>query len=292
MPREPFKADRPGGVVYCAAMSHAPHILAFPERAPQAQRESIHQAMHAVGRDLRGSDPDAIVIISSDHFSNFSQTIMPAFAIGMSNSYTGPSEDWLGVPPREVTGAAELARRIARHCTTNGVELATVEGLELEHGMMVPLQFLDLESRIPIVPIIQNCIAPPLPTLERCYLLGTLIAAAAEEAGTRVAVIGAGGLSHAPGAPSSQVIDEKFDHEFLELLASGYRGFDDLGLTDDRIDAAGFGTWEIRQWFTAWGAAGGVPARTLAYEPVVEWETGCAVATFDVGTERREAVLR
>lgn len=284
MSTQTFGADGSrSGVVYCAAMSHAPHIVAWPERAPQAQRENIHSAMRRVGDELRAADPSAIVIISSDHFSNFSRNVMPAFAIGVSERYEGPSEEWLGVPRREVPGAATLARQIARHCTAAGLEIATTEGLELEHGMMVPLQFIDPEGRLPIIPIIQNCIMPPLPTLERCYLLGELIAAAARERGERIAVVGAGGLSHSPGAPSAGVIDETFDHEFLALLASARQaGIDAPVLSNERIDAAGFGTWEVRQWLTAWGAVGGAPATTLAYEPIEEWETGCGVVTFNL----------
>jgi hypothetical protein len=116
--------------------------------------------------------------------------------------------------------------------------------------------------------------------LHRCYAFGQVLRAAAEAHGVRVAVVGTGGLSHAPGSADAGRIDTEFDRDFLAMLAS--KPLDALGLGDERIDAAGFGAWEIRQWITALGAAGGGKAEVLAYEPIEAWETGCAAAVFSV----------
>jgi len=86
--------------------------------------------------------------------------------------------------------------------------------------------------------------------------------------------------THLMGAPESGLIDEEFDRDFLQLISSEQPGRI-LGIPGARLDAAGFGAWEIRQWATALSAAADAPARILAYEPVTGWETGCAAALFE-----------
>jgi aromatic ring-opening dioxygenase LigB subunit len=162
--------------------------------------------------------------------------------------------------------------------------------MSLEHGIMVPLSFIDPNHTLPIVPILQNCMAPPMPSLRRCWEFGKLIRDVAEKSGRRVAVVGTGGLSHSPGAPEAGFIDEAFDRRFLELLASDSPE-DALDLPNEAIDSAGFGTWEIRQWATALGAAGGRGARVLAYEAIKEWETGCSAVVFDAASTSMSSAL-
>ena len=96
----------------------------------------------------------------------------------------------------------------------------------------------------------------------------------------RVAVIGTGGLSHAPGAPEAGDIDEAFDREFLALMEAGDSEAV-VSLSNERIDKAGFGAWEIRPWVAVLGAVPERRARALAYEAVKEWDTGCAMVLFE-----------
>jgi hypothetical protein len=130
------------------------------------------------------------------------------------------------------------------------------------------------------VPLLQNCLVPPLPSLKRCYRLGQLVREAIDAWPGRVALLGSGGLSHSPGAPEAGYIDEAFDHEFLALLEKG-DGEAIAAIPDERIDRAGFGTWEIRQWVTVLGAVPERKGRILAYEPVRQWFTGCGVAVLE-----------
>ena len=95
----------------------------------------------------------------------------------------------------------------------------------------------------------------------------------------RVAVVGAGGLSHHVGTPTVGDIDEEFDRWFLDRLEQG-RIEELLDLTDAEIELAGNGAHEIRSWLTVAGAAAPGTARTLAYEPVYPWITGMAVSRF------------
>jgi aromatic ring-opening dioxygenase catalytic subunit (LigB family) len=268
-----------GQVVFVAGMSHAPHITAFPDRAEASARERLHSAMRRAGEALRAARADVLVVLSADHFTNLFVDKMPAFCVGLAASYEGPVEDWINIPLTTFRGDAAFARLILDDAFSNGIEPAFSSEIKLEHGLSVPLSFLLPKADLPIVPVLQNCMAPPLPTLRRCYEFGRSIRRAAEHSDKRVAIVGTGGLSHSPGAPEAGFIDEDFDRQFLDKVSSA-SPLSILDIPNARIDAAGFGTWEVRQWATALGAADGSPAAVLAYEPIGGWETGCAVAVF------------
>jgi aromatic ring-opening dioxygenase catalytic subunit (LigB family) len=268
-----------GNIVFAAGVSHAPHMTGFPERAEAGKRERIHDAMRTVGERLRAAKPDVLVVVSSDHFHNLFTDRMPAFCVGIGPTYSGPIEKWIKIDPFTVKGAEEFGMTLVKTAFAQGMDPAFSQKLTIEHGIAVPLSLITPNFDVPIVPIFQNCMVPPLPSLRRCFEFGAMIRAAAIQSDLRVAVIGTGGLSHAPGAPEAGAIDSEFDHDFLARLSSG-TPTDILEFSNERIDAAGFGTWEIRQWATALGASGGASAEILAYEPIEEWETGCAAAIF------------
>ena len=269
-----------GAIVFAAGVSHAPHITGFPDHAPVESKSRFYAAMNEVGARLRAARPDVVVVVSSDHFHNLFTDRMPAFCVGLAAEHQGPAERWIRIEPFSVKGAPSFARAVMQHAFRLGMDPAFSDHVVLEHGLAVPLSFLTPEFDYPVLPILQNCMVPPLPPLHRCYAFGQVLRAAAEAQGLRVAVVGTGGLSHAPGAPDAGRIDVEFDRAFLEMLRT--RPMDVLGLTDERIDAAGFGAWEIRQWVTALGAAGGGKAEVLAYEPVEAWETGCGAVVFSL----------
>ena len=194
--------------------------------------------------------------------------------------HQGPVEKWIRIAEFSVPGAPSFAAQLLKAGAQAGFDLAFSERLPLEHGIAVPLSLITPRYDLPIVPLIQNCMVPPMPTLARCHAVGRLIRATAEASGLRVGVLGTGGLSHWPGAPESGSIDTVFDRDFLATLASDAPDRI-LELSDERLDQAGFGAWEVRQWATALGAAGNAHARVLAYEAITPWETGCAVALFE-----------
>ena len=63
----------------------------------------------------------------------------------------------------------------------------------------------------------------------------------------RIALVGAGGLSHWVGVPRVGDIDEEFDRWFLDRLAKG-EVESILDMADDEIALAGNGAHEIRSW--------------------------------------------
>jgi aromatic ring-opening dioxygenase catalytic subunit (LigB family) len=278
--------------VFCA--SHSPGITGFPERADAAARTVVHDAYAEVAEAVRELEPDAVVAVSVEHFTNFFLGNLPAFAIGTAGSYHGPvtaeMAQFLQVPEREYPGRADLAEHIHRYALRSHFDPSMVAGdFAFDENFCVPLSLIVPDTDIPLVPVIVNGVNPPYPTLARCYDFGRMLreAVAAQTAARRVVVLGTGGLSHWVGMPESGDINIPFDRDFLARLESG--SAERLtGYTDEDIDLAGNGAHEIRTWVVAAGAAG-APFTTLAYEAVPAWLTGTAVAAarLPATTERR-----
>ncbi|WP_033292638.1 hypothetical protein [Amycolatopsis jejuensis] len=272
-----------GEVVGAFAMSHAPGITGFPEKAEPAQRLAVTAALGEVRRRIEKLQPDAIIAVSVEHFTNFFLANLPAFAICTGDSYPGPvtpeMAEFLNVKQRTYPGAAELGRHLYHYALEADFDPSLVEGgLAFDENFCVPFEHVDPHGRYPLAPIIVNGVNPPWPTARRCLRFGQMLRAAVEAQSTyrRVVVVGTGGLSHWVGMPESGTINTGFDRDFLARLDSGnperlvsYR--------PEEIDLAGNGAHEIRTWLVTAGAAA-ASFETLAYEPVSAWLTGTAVA--------------
>ncbi|WP_340539305.1 DODA-type extradiol aromatic ring-opening family dioxygenase [Nocardioides sp. GXZ039] len=272
-----------GKIVGAFATSHSPGISGWPERADEAARLAVLDAFAEVRRRIEALEPDAVIAVSVEHFTNFSLSNLPAFAIATGDRYLGPvtpeMAQFLDVSQRHHPGAAALGSHLYRAALDNEFDPALVEGgLEFDENFSVPLKYLDPEARLPLVPVIVNGVNPPWPTPKRCLDFGRMVRAAVESQSEaqRVVVLATGGLSHWVGLPESGDINVDFDKDFLDRLTDG----DADRLTDytaQEIDAAGNGAHEIRTWLVAAGAAG-TGFDVLAYEPVPAWLTGTAVA--------------
>lgn len=268
-------------IVVACAVSHAPLILAAPEAAPAEQRENLARAWEQLRAEFEAADPQAIITLANDHFTNLFFDRVPPFLVGIAAEHTGPVEDWLGIEQRQVPGAPALGRHLVAHASEHGVDLAFSEDLRLDHGVMVGLHLLDPAGRVPVAPILQNCSIDPMPALPRCLALGRALRGAVEAFTEieRVAIVGQGGLSHWVGEARMGDINAAWDRRVLDLFAQGNA----LTIAEwDRaaIDAAGNGAHEIRSWLTVAAAVDGRPAEVLAYEPVHAWVTGMGVIRF------------
>jgi 2,3-dihydroxyphenylpropionate 1,2-dioxygenase len=269
-------------LVFAGVCSHAPGITGRAERAPAAERERLEAAYAAMRAELRAARPDALVVVAAEHFANFFMNNMPAFAIGMAPSYHGPIEDpaWLKVPPREARGDADLSRRVIVEVMKT-VDVAYAEEWLLDHGIMVPLHFLDPGNELTLVPANINCQGPPLAPLARAWEFGRALRRAADAQPERIALVGTGGISHWPATPDSGRINEAWDRDFLARWAANDRAAL-LAYSDTETYAqGGQGGFEIRTFIAAAAAAGGA-GRVLHYQPIPIYAVGCTVATLAV----------
>ena len=272
-----------GHIVGSFAASHSPGITGWPERADAQKADAVNSAFGEVRERVAELKPDAMIVVSVEHFTNFHLGNLPAFAIATGEDYLGPTTpemaSFLNVSQHMYPGDAALGRHIYEFALDSEFDPALVEGgLEFDENFCVPLKHVDPDSTIPLVPIIVNGVNPPWPTPKRCYDFGRMLARAveAQSEAERVVVLGTGGLSHWVGMPESGNINEEFDRDFLARLDEGDRErLVDYGTAE--IDEAGNGAHEIRTWLVAAGAAGS-GFDVLAYEAVPEWLTGTAVA--------------
>lgn len=273
-----------GSVVGVFATSHSPGITGFPERAEEAKREKVEAAYGQVRDRIAELEPDAIIGVSVEHFTNFFMDNLPVFSIATADEFQAPVTEEMGeflrVQPHRHPGAPLLAKAVREHALGEEFDPALIGGdFAWDENFCVPLKHLDPGHDTPVVPIIVNAVEPPMPTLNRCYQFGRMLkrAVEAQSEAERVVVLGTGGLSHWVGMPEAGNINEDFDRRFLDHLSSG--DVDPiLKLSEEEIDAAGNGAHEIRSWIVAAGAAEGRGFDVLAYEPVPEWLTGTAIA--------------
>ena len=277
-------------IVGIYAATHKPVLLNFPDQVTAAEREHVYDAFQHLGRRLAQSGADTVVIVSDDHMHNFFLDNLPAFCIGAADSYRTPIEPWLAAEPRVLKGDADLGAYLTGEALQSGFDPSFSMELTLDHGTLTPLELAGFDNSIAVVPLLINCVQPPLPTLRRCIALGRFLRRALVDyqGCERVAILATGGLSHDVGTPRMGMVNEEFDREFLRLLAQ--RDDDALvAYSDSHLDQAGNGAEEIRTWLVAYGAANGTPVDVISYRPLPGWYIGACVAEWPstVGTEPR-----
>jgi aromatic ring-opening dioxygenase catalytic subunit (LigB family) len=265
------------------AASHTPVMLNFPDAIEPHQLAAVRAAFTDLGERIAALEPQAIVLVSDDHLHNFFLDNLPAFCIGTADRYPTPIENWLKADKRVLPGEPGLGAHLVGEALEAGFDPAFSMQLTLDHGALTPLQLAGIDQRVPLVPVMINCVQPPLPTMKRCLQLGAFIATAVHSCRTleRVVLLATGGLSHDVGTPRMGLVNERFDREFLRLLAVG----DELQLTDyaaRNVNEAGNGAEEVRNWLVAQGAARGARFESLFYEPLQDWYAGIGIGRWVV----------
>jgi aromatic ring-opening dioxygenase catalytic subunit (LigB family) len=264
------------------AASHTPVMLNFPEAIPDADRETIFGAFRQLGDELRRAAPQSLIVVSDDHLHNFFLNNFPAFCIGTAPDYPTPVEHWLKADKQTLQGDSELGAHVLATALQCGFDPSFSMELTLDHGVLTPLHLAGLAGAVRIVPLLVNCVQPPLPTMERSLQWGRMLrqAVTSFEGCERVAVLATGGISHDIATPRMGQVNEAFDREFLRRLAAR----DDAALVryaSEHVDEAGNGAEEIRTWLVAHGAAGG-PFEPIYYQAVAKWYTGIGLGRWRV----------
>jgi aromatic ring-opening dioxygenase catalytic subunit (LigB family) len=269
-------------IVYAGISCHAPGITNRPEKADPAVLSGLMAAFEQQRNDIEASEADALFVISAEHFANFFNNNMPAYSIGMADFYEGPIEEpeWLGIPRTRVPGNLDLSKRLIEAVLKNA-DVGFAQEWKLDHGIMVPLNFITPTFDTPIIPCNINCQAPPLTPLNRAYAFGQALRTALDALPERIALLGTGGTSHWPCTPDSGKINADWDEDFLQRWSN----HDVAAMTsysDEEILAdAGGGALEIRTSIAVAGAAGG-KGDIIFYKPVPIFACGCLIATMSI----------
>jgi protocatechuate 4,5-dioxygenase beta chain len=272
-------------IVTAMAMTHAPGLTGWFDRAPEDQQREARRALDEMREHLRAARPDVIVLFSNDHLLNWPINNTPEYTVGIGAEHVGPADwydEWLALAKYRIPGHPALARYLVNEGARRRLAFAYLRDMQFDDGVSVPMHYLNPDGAIPLVPVTMNCTVPPIPTPERAYHVGaTLRAMLSDYPGSeRVAVVATGGLSHEPGGPRYFWVDEEFDRWFLDLLKQGDHAALLRECTLERMEAAGSGgTAELLAWIQALAFTSG-PAEVLAYMPAVAWRSGTGMVVW------------
>lgn len=281
-------------VVAAAAVSHAPGLTGWFDRATEDDQRTVATAYREIHDTIVDAKPDVLLIIGNDHVANARLHDYPDFTFGLAARHRGPDEwfkPWLRVPDYDLPGYPDVAERLLDATGRTGLRLRGArENLRFDDNVSVPVTKSDLAgSGIPTIPIMQNCTVPPVPDERACYEFGAVLAEAARTVlpqGLRVALLGSGGLSHEPGGPRYLEIDEKFDRWWLDLLVEGDHERVLSEATFERMEEAGSGgTAELLSWVVVMGAIGPRPCTSLGYVAFDQWRCGVGAVRWDMAAD-------
>jgi 2,3-dihydroxyphenylpropionate 1,2-dioxygenase len=186
-----------------------------------------------LGRQLLAARPDVLVVFGPDHFRTLFYDNMPAWCIGVGR--VDGWGDW-ETPTGPFATAPGFARHLVRHLLDHDFDPAYSYALQVDHGISEVPQLCELPD-LPLVPVLLNTSAPPMPTPARCYAFGQAVgqAIAACEEPLRIAVVGSGGLSHSPPMVSVESEDPAHADQVQRLIHGRGQVLADARAREERL---------------------------------------------------------
>src|SRR6185436_11389268 len=95
------------------AASHGPLLVREWEAVPGNQKQRLTSAFQVLGKKVRESGADVLVVVAPDHWSNFFLDNYPAVCIGVGATNEGPPEPWMkAYPHRDLPGSAQFGMHL------------------------------------------------------------------------------------------------------------------------------------------------------------------------------------
>ncbi len=306
-------------IIGMVGISHSPFATMLPPPSTAAPGGRFLADAGRAAASAAALAPDALVVIGPDHFHTNFYDVMPPFVLGVAEAEAFGD---FGSRRGPLPVVSSLAWSIRDGLARDGFDVALSYALTVDHGIVQGYDMIRGQSDLPLVPLVVNTAAPPLPSMPRCVALGRSLGAAIRGADAgRVLIVASGGLSH--WLPSNDPRDESVPAERRAAVIHGRRdvrafsaarepGVRALGgnpdapvnaawdswflkqlvtadldpvtdLGDEGLEErAGSGGHEIRTWLIGFAAAAR-PLVWTSYEPVPEWVTGMGIGTtFEV----------
>jgi len=195
-------------IIGMVGMSHSPFAtLLAPDSLSSPGGQFIADTAR-VAAAVAGLAPDAIVVIGPDHFHANFYDAMPPFVLGVEQA---ESFGDFGGPSGPLPVASPLAWSVRDALAAAGFDPTLSYALTVDHGVVQSYDMIRGGAEIPLVPLVVNTAAPPLPRMERCVKLGRALGAAIRTSSFpgRVLLLASGGLSH--WLPSNDPRDPSVD---------------------------------------------------------------------------------
>jgi 2,3-dihydroxyphenylpropionate 1,2-dioxygenase len=303
-------------IVGFVGMSHSPFATLLPPQDQEGPGGKFLRDAERVRRAVELLAPDAIVVIGPDHFHANFYDVMPPFVLGVEQA-VGFGDFGTTGGPLPVVGS--LAWAVHGGLADAGFDVSLSYSLTVDHGIVQSYEMITGGTTLPMVPLVVNTAAPPLPSLPRCLAVGRALGKAlrSSEFPGRVLVAASGGLSH--WLPSNDPRDPAVAGERREALIHGRADaqafaaareprvramggnpgarvnaewdswFLDRLVADDAAAVAALGHTGIEELAGSGGhevrcwligqVAVGLPLVWTSYEPVPEWITGMGIGT-------------
>jgi hypothetical protein len=272
-----------GKIVLGLAAPHNPNITSRPEKMSPDVQSKLDSAFGHLKKGLSEASPDCLLILTSDHVTNFFYNNAPMFCLGVSDTCTGPAPKEMAelrIPRATLKVDTTMAKGLLNYGIESGIDFSYSQEMILDHAFMVPLSLLTPHMDLPIVPLHINGMLPPRPTAARCFRLGQQIGDyLRNHYDGNVAVLASGSFSGDIGGPKMGSIDTALDLEFLELVKDAKAHEMVNKATPAILDRAGVAN-EILIWITLQGVLGNLKPSFTDYICGKDWSTAATLATW------------
>ena len=237
-------------IVAIFGMTHHPFYFRLTDLPPDQRPPFVPTWLEkgdGLRRLLEDARPDALVVVGNDHFHQFFMDNMPQFLIGSMDVFDGTFYNEtreFGIPTFRIPGDPELAGQLLDGFLERKVDMAFSNELKVDHSIVMPLRFVTPDMTIPIVPLLANCQAPPIPRAARFCEIGTFLRSVLERipGSKRVGVIASAHFSLELGGPKQfgpTTAEPAFDEEAIRWLREGDVESALAGCSFERLTAAG-----------------------------------------------------
>ena len=159
-------------IVGFVGISHSPFATLLPPGGSGEPGGLFLTSAARAADAVRALAPDAVVVIGPDHFHANFYDLMPPFALGVEEA-TGFGD--FGSAAGKLPVAGELAWDLHAGLSDTGFDVALSYSLTVDHGIVQGYELITGGTDLPLVPLVINTAAPPLPSLRRCAELGAAI---------------------------------------------------------------------------------------------------------------------
>jgi len=272
-----------GKVILGLAAPHNPNITSRPEKMSHEVQSKLDSAFGYLKGRLSEASPDCLLVLTSDHVTNFFYNNAPMFCLGVSDTCTGPAPKELSelrIPRATLKVDTAMAKGLLHFGIESGIDFSYSQEMILDHAFMVPLSLLTPHMDLPIVPLHINGMLPPRPTAARCYRLGQQIGEyIRNNYNGNVAVLASGSFTGDIGGPKMGSIDTALDLEFLDLVKNA-KGQEMVNkATTETLERAGVAN-EILIWIALQGVLGDLRPSFTDYICGKDWSTAATLAAW------------
>src|ERR671913_114143 len=272
-----------GKIVLGLAAPHNPNITSRPDKMSPDLQSKLDSAFGHLKKGLSEASPDCLLILTSDHVTNFFYNNAPMFCLGVSDTCTGPAPKEMAelrIARATLKVDTTMAKGLLNYGIESGIDFSYSQEMILDHAFMVPLSLLTPHMDLPIVPLHINGMLPPRPTAARCFRLRPPIRDyLRNHYNGNVAVLASGSFSGDIGGAKMGAIDTPLGLVVLEFVKEAQAQEMINKATAETPERAGVAN-EILIWITLQGVLGNLKPSFTDYICGKDWSTAATLATW------------